>query len=138
MRQDAMVPVEPFRAILKRAMNEQQVDEIAAQIGITPRAIYRICNEQETIGFDLADRIVTYLEGPMSWFDRPSLNQVYRSVNFRRVDWAYPVSETVRESLAEKGRKALERCGTLAAASAELGVPHHTLVRVMGSVGVPA
>ena len=49
---------------------------LAEKTGICQRSILRIM-AQDQVSFDLADRIVTFLEGPMTWYDDPELKTIY-------------------------------------------------------------
>lgn len=141
MRQDTRVPVEPFRAILNRRLKELHEQEIyvptealAREVGISARGINRILNIQKTIEFDTADRIVTALEGPTAWHERPSLNQVYRSVNFRRIDWSYPTCDSIAEKQTRVARKLAFRLGSVKLAAEYLGVSKTSLDRRLTDV----
>jgi hypothetical protein len=98
MRTDHRVPAAPFRAILNRRISELKDTDVsdphmstAKEAQISDRLLRRIMKGQELIEFDTADKIVTHLEGPMSWHERPSLRQVYYAANLKKVDARYPI-----------------------------------------------
>lgn len=97
MRPDSRVPADAFRAILNRRVYELKDMEVhdpmkatAREAGISDKTLYRIINGQETVEFDVADKIVTRLEGPFSWHERPSLRRVYYAANLKAADKRRP------------------------------------------------
>lgn len=134
MRKNFHLPAAPFRAILMQHMEQNGVEllAVADRLGITSRSLYRITShEQDFISFDLADLIVTTLLGPFSWHEDDELRALYMAADLRVIDWAHPVSETVRTRLGEAARMFVKRHGTISAASAALGLSQGSFSRYL-------
>ena len=68
------------------------------------------------VEFDVADRVVTRLVGPMAWLCDPELNEIYESVNLKSLDLSRPTCEAaelelVSEIAALSVPEAMERFG---------------------------
>lgn len=95
------VPSAPFVPILLKRKEELEqsespgpLAELQREIGISERLLRRILNAgQEQISFDTADRIVTYLVGPMAWWTDETLNEIYMSVDLAAMDSKSPVAK---------------------------------------------
>lgn len=97
------VPAAPFVGLLRDRLEELERPDISAprqalveDSGIHERLIYLLLHgKQDNISFDNADKIVTNLVGPMAWYSRPELYEVYSTVDLAYVDSRWPVSEAV-------------------------------------------
>ena len=75
------VPAAPFVEIIREAVEETGDQKaVAARMGLSVKSLYRM-RYQNQISFDNADRIVTYLKGPMTWWEDPVLNEIYLAAN---------------------------------------------------------
>lgn len=124
------LPGEPFKRILDSKIEEGwTATDLANRLNCTPRKLHNIMNEGMGAAFDTADQIVTLLLGPMAWHEDAELNEIYRSVNLRKIDWAYPVSDGVRKKLSEVARSEIKKRGTLRAAR-NIGISSAALSRL--------
>lgn len=140
MNNHVVVPAEPFRRIIRQRALEVSTDNelrgegigiVSDELGVDPGRVYRILNEQDSIAFDTADRIVSRFLGPFAWLQDPELNEIYESVNLRRLDWTYPTSEVVREKLTRVAVEAHAVHGSGRKVARALGVPEGAVKRLL-------
>lgn len=142
MRADR-IDAEPFRQIMLDRLEtlERQWNDparrgarraLAFELGVTDRFVYCILSGQQCVSFDTADKIVTRILGPMAWFEREELNEIYMSVDLRQLDWGSPVSEKVHQENLVRGSKAVKTHGTYDKAADFLGVSARTLNNLLG------
>ena len=129
MKKAHWVPLVPFRALLREYLENEgedsEIGNLVELLGVSGRRqLYRLLSEEgkQFIEFDLADRIVTRLRGPMEWITDPELAELYESANLRAVDWQYPTSPVVERRIRAQARRAFKREGTTAAVARALGV----------------
>lgn len=97
--QKAHVDAAPFKAILERRIEELERDplcgdssnQLAFELGVGTRTLYRFLNEVQEMRFDTADRIVTRILGPMAWYTDEALHEIYMSTNLTAVDERFPI-----------------------------------------------
>lgn len=134
------MPAAPFRRLLEKHSREVVPDghdenlpgtsALADMCGLPQRRIWGILNGQETIAFDVADKIVTRLVGPMLWWEDEELNEIYMSVDLRKLDFAYPVSDSVARKLQRLVNRAIELYGTRKAVALAFGISTGTVQKV--------
>lgn len=138
MESMSFLDAEPFTAILEKRLAElQQIitisdpnTQLAHEVELGVRTILRLIKRQQVkISFDNADKIVTRILGPMAWYEDEELNRIYESVDLTMLDWAFPVSEKVKETLRETASKFVKELGTSAKAAQALGVSVGTIGR---------
>lgn len=117
------VPVGPFRQIIADAIEKGwEQEDLSFLTGLSLRRLWGILNEQECVSFDIADRIVTYILGPMAWHEDEELRRIYESVDLNPIDWSDPVSEKVADELRSIAAKFVRELGTSAKAAEALGI----------------
>jgi hypothetical protein len=129
---------EPFRSILNARLDELNEKEyvldpnaqLCEEVGIGERIVRRLVRgEQPTVSFDHADKIVTKILGPMAWHEDEDLHQIYSSIDLTLLDWAFPVSETVKRELRETAVRFIKELGNSALAAQALGISVGTVGR---------
>lgn len=116
------IPVAPIRRHLQRWIDSQGYNADESNLRGTPltsptevivttlwpemsvqhgrRLVYRLLHEQESIGFDLADKIIVDILGePELWIIDSDLAESYADVDFRTVEAARPTCDSVREEI---------------------------------------
>lgn len=140
MASSLTVPAAPFRRILQAKLeglenNDEIVQmrhHLSMRTGVSERILYRILKgEQENISFDNADGIVTGILGPMAWHEDETLSEIYRRVDMKRVDWAFPTSPVVEGELRMYAAEQVAEHGTIQAAAESIGIPVETLSRYL-------
>lgn len=117
------VPVAPFAKIVAARVLELGAVRTAQAAGVDDGTILNILHrKKEHIHFDVADKIVTRLIGPMGWYEDEELQKVYLDADLRSVDWADPPSDEVRNRITRISMRALSLAGTLDAAGELLKV----------------
>ena len=134
MKGNVLVPAAPFARIIEERLEQNiladvddPVSTIASQVGVTARVIYSIKSGQKSLEFDTADRIVTYLVGPMAWHEDDELHQIYMGADLNRLDWAAPPSEEVRAHQVRQAQELLDELMSMKDTAERLKIPIRTL-----------
>lgn len=134
---------EPFRQILydrldiieRNLAGKQEAISgktiLAQEAGVHPRRLFGIMQGQRTITFDMADLIVTRILGPMAWFEREDLSEIYMSFDLRRLDYGKPVNDVIRQKNKAEVQKAVETHGGYRKAARAMGLPESVLQHVL-------
>lgn len=129
-----MVPAEPFVNIVKRRLEVlrgtvPEVDvnamgSVAFELGVGERTVQTLLySDSNEITFEMADRIVTKLEGPMLWHEDHELSSIYWSVNLVRQDLMFPLDAPgPRQWAHERLIEAYDSHETKVEAAASLGL----------------